>query len=163
MTNEMGQQVYDSDGRPRYRCGFRVGGGIDQDPALSPQGYPDNVCLCIWILNNCDGFLWIFATWWSIDFNVAVVNMCLSAGQCGRSKIIKSGRSNAKMARNWPSELLMANGNASMTAICLDNISPLTGYIWSLEVSLLKCITKVIGHGKKCQSSGSVLEPRAIN
>jgi len=41
--NEFGQQVYDSEGRPRYRCGFRIGGGVDQDPSLSPQGYPDKV------------------------------------------------------------------------------------------------------------------------
>jgi len=39
--NERGQQVVDGDGRLRYRCGFRIGGGIDQDPAVSPQGYPD--------------------------------------------------------------------------------------------------------------------------
>jgi hypothetical protein len=40
-VNELGQQVFDADGRPRYRCGFRIGGGIDQEPLLSPQGYPD--------------------------------------------------------------------------------------------------------------------------
>ena len=41
--NERGQQALDPDGRPRYRCGFRIGGGIDQDPTVSPQGYPDKV------------------------------------------------------------------------------------------------------------------------
>jgi len=33
--------MFDADGRLRYRCGFRIGGGIDQDPSVSPQGYPD--------------------------------------------------------------------------------------------------------------------------
>jgi len=41
--NERGQQMVDADGRLRYRCGFRIGGGIDQDPTVSPQGYPDKV------------------------------------------------------------------------------------------------------------------------
>jgi len=44
--NERGQQVIDADGRLRYRCGFRIGGGIDQDPTVSPQGYPDKVMYC---------------------------------------------------------------------------------------------------------------------
>lgn len=26
------------------RCGFKIGGGIDQDYNKSPQGYTDNVC-----------------------------------------------------------------------------------------------------------------------
>lgn len=26
------------------RCGFKIGGGIDQDYHKSPQGYTDNVC-----------------------------------------------------------------------------------------------------------------------
>ena len=38
-----GAPVLEQDGKPRYRCGFRIGGGIDQDPAQSPQGYPDKV------------------------------------------------------------------------------------------------------------------------
>jgi len=42
-VNERGQQMVDADGRLRYRCGFRIGGGIDQDPTVSPQGYPDKV------------------------------------------------------------------------------------------------------------------------
>jgi len=40
-VNDQGQQVMDADGKLRYRCGFRIGGGIDQDPAVSPQRYPD--------------------------------------------------------------------------------------------------------------------------
>ena len=31
----------DQEGKPVYRCGFRIGGGIDQDHTKSPQGYPD--------------------------------------------------------------------------------------------------------------------------
>jgi hypothetical protein len=41
--DETGQQILEEDGKPRYRCGFRMGGGIDQDPTKSPQGYPDKV------------------------------------------------------------------------------------------------------------------------
>lgn len=40
-VDEHGNQVYDPDGKPRFHCGFRIGGGIDQDPIKSPQGYPD--------------------------------------------------------------------------------------------------------------------------
>ncbi|XP_055328422.1 tax1-binding protein 3 homolog [Paramacrobiotus metropolitanus] len=29
-------------GEPLYRCGFRIGGGIDQDPRKSPHGYRDH-------------------------------------------------------------------------------------------------------------------------
>lgn len=39
--DEAGHPVCDAEGKQRYRCGFRVGGGIDQDPTKSPQGYPD--------------------------------------------------------------------------------------------------------------------------
>ncbi|KRX54487.1 N-terminal kinase-like protein [Trichinella sp. T9] len=35
-------QSVDADGETQYRCGFRIGGGIDQDPAQSPAGYPDS-------------------------------------------------------------------------------------------------------------------------
>jgi len=48
-VNERGQQMADADGRPRYRCGFRIGGGIDQDPTVSPQGYPDKVTIMLLI------------------------------------------------------------------------------------------------------------------
>ena len=41
--DERGNPVYDDTGKPCYRCGFRIGGGIDQDPSKSPQGYPDKV------------------------------------------------------------------------------------------------------------------------
>ncbi|UYV67693.1 TAX1BP3 [Cordylochernes scorpioides] len=32
----------DSEGREVLRCGFKIGGGIDQDYKKSPQGYSDN-------------------------------------------------------------------------------------------------------------------------
>ena len=41
--DEQGGTVFDADGKQKFLCGFRIGGGIDQDPALSPQGYPDKV------------------------------------------------------------------------------------------------------------------------
>jgi len=41
--DESGNPAYDAEGKQRYRCGFRIGGGIDQDPLKSPQGYPDRV------------------------------------------------------------------------------------------------------------------------
>ena len=60
--------MFDADGRLRYRCGFRIGGGIDQDPSVSPQGYPDKVLqytvdicsimysvLTCWLKTNCVG------------------------------------------------------------------------------------------------------------
>ena len=40
---DQGTAVCEADGKQRYRCGFRIGGGIDQDPSKSPQGYPDKV------------------------------------------------------------------------------------------------------------------------
>lgn len=33
----------DSEGREVMKCGFKIGGGIDQDFRKSPQGYTDNV------------------------------------------------------------------------------------------------------------------------
>uniref|UniRef100_A0A131YZR3 Regulation of wnt receptor signaling pathway n=1 Tax=Rhipicephalus appendiculatus TaxID=34631 RepID=A0A131YZR3_RHIAP len=33
----------DSEGREVMKCGFKIGGGIDQDFTRSPQGYTDNV------------------------------------------------------------------------------------------------------------------------
>lgn len=33
----------DPDGREVMKCGFKIGGGIDQDFRKSPQGYTDNV------------------------------------------------------------------------------------------------------------------------
>lgn len=44
---EQGTAVCEPDGKQKYRCGFRIGGGIDQDPSKSPQGYPDKVS-CKW-------------------------------------------------------------------------------------------------------------------
>ncbi|XP_076307571.1 tax1-binding protein 3 homolog [Tachypleus tridentatus] len=32
----------DAEGRPVMKCGFKIGGGIDQDFHKSPQGYTDN-------------------------------------------------------------------------------------------------------------------------
>ncbi|XP_061192717.1 tax1-binding protein 3 homolog [Saccostrea echinata] len=37
----MGNPVFGPDGKQKYKCGFRIGGGIDQDNEKSPQGYPD--------------------------------------------------------------------------------------------------------------------------
>lgn len=34
---------YDSEGREVLKCGFKIGGGIDQNYKKSPQGYTDNV------------------------------------------------------------------------------------------------------------------------
>lgn len=34
---------YDEEGREVLKCGFKIGGGIDQDFRKSPQGYSDNV------------------------------------------------------------------------------------------------------------------------
>ena len=42
--DERGNPAIGPDGKPRYKCGFRIGGGIDQDNTKSPQGYPDKVC-----------------------------------------------------------------------------------------------------------------------
>lgn len=36
---------YDVDGKEVLKCGFKIGGGIDQNYKKSPQGYTDNVCL----------------------------------------------------------------------------------------------------------------------
>ncbi len=38
-----GKPTYDQEGKQRFKCGFKIGGGIDQDPTKSPQGYPDKV------------------------------------------------------------------------------------------------------------------------
>jgi hypothetical protein len=42
----------DPEGREVLKCGFKIGGGIDQDYRKSPQGYTDNVCLKISRLTN---------------------------------------------------------------------------------------------------------------
>ena len=41
--DEHGNIITDLEGKPLFRCGFKIGGGIDQDPTKSPQGYPDKV------------------------------------------------------------------------------------------------------------------------
>ena len=48
--DQQGNPVFEPDGKQRYRCGFRIGGGIDQDPSQSPQGYPDKVSTLIIII-----------------------------------------------------------------------------------------------------------------
>lgn len=37
------ESAIDTDGRELLKCGFKIGGGIDQDFRKSPQGYTDNV------------------------------------------------------------------------------------------------------------------------
>lgn len=39
----MGNFVLGFDGKQKYKCGFRIGGGIDQDNIKSSQGYLDKV------------------------------------------------------------------------------------------------------------------------
>jgi len=39
--DQHGNPICEPDGKQKYRCGFKIGGGIDQDPDKSPQGYPD--------------------------------------------------------------------------------------------------------------------------
>lgn len=34
---------YDAEGREVLKCGFKIGGGIDQNYKKSPQGYTDYV------------------------------------------------------------------------------------------------------------------------
>ena len=41
--DDLGNPIIGQDGKQKYRCGFRIGGGIDQDNSKSPQGYPDKV------------------------------------------------------------------------------------------------------------------------
>lgn len=38
---------YDEEGREVLKCGFKIGGGIDQDYKKSPQGYTDYVSIFI--------------------------------------------------------------------------------------------------------------------
>ncbi|GAV04426.1 hypothetical protein RvY_14702-2 [Ramazzottius varieornatus] len=35
------EKLIDESGEALFRCGFRIGGGIDQDPGKSPHGYTD--------------------------------------------------------------------------------------------------------------------------
>ena len=41
--DEHGNPYVGQDGKQKFKCGFRIGGGIDQDNTKSPQGYPDKV------------------------------------------------------------------------------------------------------------------------
>lgn len=50
LLDERGNHKLDEAGKPRYLCGFRIAGGIDQDNSKSPQGYPDKVNLTIIIM-----------------------------------------------------------------------------------------------------------------
>ncbi|ESO86630.1 hypothetical protein LOTGIDRAFT_166897 [Lottia gigantea] len=50
--DNQGNPVLEQDGKQRYRCGFRIGGGIDQDPSQSPQGYPDKGIYVTYIHEN---------------------------------------------------------------------------------------------------------------
>lgn len=71
---------YDADGREILKCGFKIGGGIDQNFKKSPQGYTDNVNtllhtqnIIIFVLHICSipnewVFLIIFFTYFSRAF-----------------------------------------------------------------------------------------------
>lgn len=62
--DNQGNPIRDQDGKPQYRCGFRIGGGIDQDPSKSPQGYPDKVtCLPLGV-NVMTGYGMRFISLW---------------------------------------------------------------------------------------------------
>lgn len=37
------EKFYDQEGREILKCGFKIGGGIDQDYKKSPQGFTDYV------------------------------------------------------------------------------------------------------------------------
>lgn len=41
------ESVIDQEGREVHRCGFKIGGGIDQDYRKSPQNYQDNASLLV--------------------------------------------------------------------------------------------------------------------
>merc|ERR1712004_555313 len=47
-----GDYIYETDGKQKYRCGFKIGGGIDQDPFKSPQGYPDKGVYITFVAEN---------------------------------------------------------------------------------------------------------------
>ena len=57
-----GDYVYEADGKQKYRCGFKIGGGIDQDPFKSPQGYPDKVSFTAYqahLKENHNSWIWL--------------------------------------------------------------------------------------------------------
>jgi len=39
--DDFGNTLVDASGKPTYKLGFKIGGGIDQDNMASPFGYPD--------------------------------------------------------------------------------------------------------------------------
>ncbi|CAH1772872.1 unnamed protein product [Owenia fusiformis] len=51
-TDPDGNTVFDREGKQQFRCGFKIGGGIDQDPTKSPQGYPDKGVYITYIYDN---------------------------------------------------------------------------------------------------------------
>ncbi|CAD5125179.1 DgyrCDS13422 [Dimorphilus gyrociliatus] len=53
--DERGNALLDEDNKPKLRCGFRIGGGIDQDNTLSAQGYPDKGVYVTYIYENGPG------------------------------------------------------------------------------------------------------------
>lgn len=54
---------YDADGREILKCGFKIGGGIDQNFKKSPQGYTDNVKALLHT-QNIIIFFYMFANEW---------------------------------------------------------------------------------------------------
>ncbi|XP_064605472.1 tax1-binding protein 3 homolog [Liolophura sinensis] len=52
QRDEQGQPILGPDGKPKCVCGFRIGGGIDQDNSKSPQGYPDKGIYVTYIHEN---------------------------------------------------------------------------------------------------------------
>lgn len=53
---------YDEEGREVLKCGFKIGGGIDQDFKKSPQGYTDNVSTVLYQSKSPDPDLIIIRT-----------------------------------------------------------------------------------------------------
>jgi hypothetical protein len=59
----------DPEGREILKCGFKIGGGIDQDYRKSPQGYTDNVRhMSVSIISRLTG-LWVLITNISVEFS----------------------------------------------------------------------------------------------
>ncbi|XP_074642058.1 tax1-binding protein 3 homolog [Tubulanus polymorphus] len=54
--DDQGNLIYEPDGKGgkqvRYRCGFKIGGGIDQDYTKSPHGYKDNGVYVTYVYEN---------------------------------------------------------------------------------------------------------------
>lgn len=43
---------YDAEGKEVLKCGFKIGGGIDQNFKKSPQGYTDSVSYLIFYFSD---------------------------------------------------------------------------------------------------------------